>query len=218
MKLSISKDDLLIYLLNQLTYFFPDKGIIDKKKFKKCFILALERTEFCFSHINSKYFRDDSSCIFNHLNGDNYSMFLYFLSNSLYRENASLNNCAKIFLLNKYLHSIDVFYEIELPNIFLFVHPLGTVLGRGKYSDYFMVYQKCNIGSNKDIYPTLGKYVSMHPGSAILGNCHVGNNCRLAVNSLLLDKDLKPNSLYIGNPKKFSIKEVTEINPIWITS
>ena len=42
---------------------------------------------------------------------------------------------SKAYCLNKALHAIDVFYEVELPEIFFLEHPLGTVLGRAKYSN-----------------------------------------------------------------------------------
>ena len=84
--------------------------------------------------------------------------------------------------------------------IFLFCSSPGYRLGRGNYSNYFIVYQRCNIGSNHDIYPSMGENLIMHPGSAILGNCKVGDNCRLLRGSLMLDMDLEANSIYIGNP------------------
>ena len=98
-------------------------------------------------------------------------------------EFCGLDICEKIFLLNKKLHSCDIFYEVKLPSVFLLVHPLGTVLGRGNYSDFFVAYQRCGIGSNHHIYPTLGKYVTMRPGSAILGNSKIGDNCQIAAES-----------------------------------
>ncbi|MGI6649712.1 MAG: hypothetical protein ACOX5W_11890 [Bacillota bacterium] len=143
-------------------------------------------------------------------------MFLYFAANTVYKDSNQLELATKIFLLNKYLHGIDAFYEVELPDIFLFVHPLGTVLGRGNYSNYFVVYQRCNIGSNHDIYPSMGENLIMHPGSAILGNCKVGDNCRIATGSLLLDMDLEANSIYIGNPSNYSIKKSEARPSIWL--
>ena len=104
-------------------------------------------------------------------------MFLYFLANTLYKYDYELSFFEKIFLLNKILFSLDIFYEVELPDIFLFVHPLGTVLGRGSYSDYLVVYQRCNIGSNNNL--SNSKHVTLHPGASVLGNCIIGRfkNC-----------------------------------------
>ncbi|MGD0283569.1 MAG: serine acetyltransferase [Dissulfurispiraceae bacterium] len=215
MKTSIDREMLPDYVSNQLMVFFPDGKNTGKTEIRKYLALTLDRTEYCFSRINVKYFRTGEEIFFNHLHGDHYAMFLYFLSNTLYKNNCDENLCAKIFQLNRYLHSIDVYYEVQLPDIFLFVHPLGTVLGRAEYSDFFMVYQHCNVGSNRNIYPVLKKYVSMHPGSSILGNCIVEENCRLAAGSLLLDRRLEKNSLYIGNPGQYVIKTSSEINPVW---
>lgn len=216
LKLSLSKPDLIKYVIKQLDNSFPDYKKIDRVKFDKAFDHSLQRTEYCFSKVNNRYFRKEEFTIFNHLNGDQYSMFLYLLSNTLYKNECDLELCTKVFLLNKALFAVDAFYEVELPDIFLFVHPLASVIGRGSFSNYFVIYQKCNIGSNKDIYPTIGENVTMHPGSAILGNCNVGNNCRIAAHSLLLDKNIEANSIFIGTPKNYRILTNNEKNLIWI--
>lgn len=215
MKLSVSKAELVDYLVRQLNNFFPDKDKVSSGELEKNIDFALQRTEYCFSKVDNKYFRDEAGSIFNHLHGDQYSMFLYFTANTLFKNNSDLSLCSKIFQLNKCLYGIDAFYEVELPDIFLFVHPLGTVLGRGKYSNYFIVYQRCNVGSNHGIYPTIGEYVNMHPGSSILGNCVIQENCKLAADSLLLDRNLEENSIYIGDPKNFVIKKAEKKDPIW---
>lgn len=207
MQLSIDKSDLLDFIVQQLNNFFPDNNEVKKDELKRHFDLILQRTEYCFSKVNNKYFCNESNVLFNHLNADQYAMFLYFATNTIYKANSDLTLCTKIFQLNRYLHGIDIFYEVELPDIFLLVHPLGTVLGRGNYSNYLLVYQRCNVGSNKDIYPTLKEYVSLHPGASILGNCLVEENCKIGTGSLLLDKNLEQNSIYIGNPRDYIIRK-----------
>jgi hypothetical protein len=120
-----------------------------------------------------------------------------------------------IFLLNKAIHGIDAFYEVELPDIFLFIHPIGTVLGRGKYNDYLIVYQRCGVGSNHDLYPILGKYVTMHPGSSVLGNSKIGDRCSLAAESMIVDKNLEEGSVYFGTPKQCRIRSSNKISYFW---
>ena len=215
MKLSINKIELLDYTLSQVHNLFPDRSEYVKKELLNSFELSLKRLEFCFSKVKNKYFFVDGEVYFNHLHGDQYSMFLYFFSNTLYNNNIYITLCEKLFLLNKMLFGIDVFYEIKLPNIFLFVHPLGTVIGRGEFNDYLVVYQGCSIGANKDVYPTLGKYVTLHPNASILGDCKIGNNCELASNSLIIDKELDPETIYFGNPKNSFKKKKKHINNIW---
>lgn len=213
---SLSRSDLINYTLNQIYNFFPDNKTYNKKDINFAFDTSMERIEYCFSKVRNKYFFQNGNVVFNHLHGDQYSMFLYFLSNTLYKNNFDISLCEKLFLLNKSLFSLDAFYEIELPDIFLFVHPLGTVLGRAKYSNYLIVYQRCNIGSNHDIYPHLGEHLTLHPGASILGDCHIGRNVKIAADGLLIDMNVENDSVYIGNPKNYIKKSVKDINSIWL--
>jgi serine O-acetyltransferase len=204
------------YVTRQLNTFFPDGRRIQDRDISPAIDEAIEKLEYCFSYVDYKYYpKNGESVGFNHLNSDHYAMFLYIISNSIFKESHDLNACTKLFLLNKCLHGIDVFYEVDLPDIFLFAHPVGTVLGRARYSDFLLVYHKCNVGANKGKYPILGKYLSLHPGSAVLGDCVVKKNCKIAAGSLLLDKNLGKNSVYIGNPQHYIIKKSSEKNADW---
>ncbi len=212
---SLSADGLAALAARQANNLFPDEYSLQAADLSPAVRGALERLEHCFSHIASKYFFDGDGVVFDHLHGDQYAMWLYLLSNELHALNGPRDACKKLFLLNKALHGCDLFYEVELPRIFLLVHPLGTVLGRGRYDDYLLVYQRCGIGSNHDIYPSLGKHVTLRPGSAVLGDSSVGENCTIAAESLLLDRDLPANSVYIGNPRNHLIRVKQDKEAIW---
>jgi len=207
MKISLKKDDLLSYTLDQINKFFPDKKKIKKKELLKSYEFALDRVENCLSKIQNKYYNNKKVLIFNHLNSDHYCTYLYFFSNTLFKNNTNKIYYEKMYYLNKLLNGVDMFYEVKLPNIFLIIHPLGTVLGRAKYSDYLTVYQNCTIGSNTKKSPILGKYLTLRPGSSILGNSKVGNNCQIASKSILIDQKISDNKTYFGNPKKFFLKK-----------
>jgi serine O-acetyltransferase len=216
MKFSISHQDLCGYVAKQINHFFPDGNDLMPKNIESLVLSALHKLEFSFRHVNNKYFEDSGFVIFDHLHGDQYSMFLYLLSREsfLKQENVSLSK--KLYLLNKLLFGLDVYFEVQLPSIFLFVHPVGTVLGRAKYGDYLVVYQRVGVGSNQDIYPILGDHVTLHPGASILGNSHIGNNCTIAAESFLLDKLLPDDSIYIGSPKNYLIKSRdAQLNKFW---
>ncbi|WP_052134897.1 hypothetical protein [Sphingomonas sp. 37zxx] len=176
---------------------------------------ALERLEHCFQAIDNKYFFDGDGAVFSHLHGDQYCMWLYLLANELYRQGGPADVCAKLFALNKALHGCDIFYEVALPSIFLLVHPLGTVLGRGTYADHFVAYQRVGVGSNRDVYPTFGSHVTLRPGAAVLGRSHVGDRCQIATESLVLDRDVPTGSIYIGRPKAEVIHSNTGLYPLW---
>lgn len=199
---SLSLPHLAQYTSSQINSLFNDGNSVSTDLIQKYLPLTLSRLEHSFSHLALTHFFDGKTCKFNHLHGDQYGMYLYMLSNTLYKANEDVSLCAKLFALNKLLHGVDAFYEVQLPDIFLWIHPLGTVLGRGAYADFFVVYQRCGIGSNKNIYPTVGRYCTMHPGSSILGNSLLGDYCELATNALVLDEHIPACTLYIGTPKQ----------------
>ena len=215
MKLLIQKKNLLNYTVNQLNFFFNDGTKVSSRVLKKPFNIALERIENCFKAVNNNYYQKLGISIFNHLNSDHFCTFLYFLSNSCYSMKLNSIICEKIYYLNKILHSVDIFYEVELPDIFLLVHPIGTVLGRAKYSNYFVVYQGCNVGSNKNEKPIFEKYVTLRPNSSVMGKSKIYENSVIAAHSLILNQNVKKNLVYIGNPKKFYHLKNKEKYPCW---
>ena len=214
-KSSLSPEILARYTISQLNIFYPDIRPVTYDDLMPVIPESLKRLEHCFSYVDNRYFFDGQSSIFNHLHGDQYAMWLYILSNELFIQGCNSDLCNKLFLLNKQLHACDIFYEVSLPSVFLLVHPLGTVLGRGNYSDFFVAYQRCGIGSNHDIYPTLGKHLTLRPGSAILGNSNIGENCQVASETLVIDTDLPAGKTIFGNPSNHRIKENIQLYSSW---
>lgn len=159
----------------------------------------MERVEYCFSRIRDKYFADGEDVVFDHLHSDQYAMFLYLLSNTAWSVEENEELAARIYGLNKHLHAIDVFYQVELPDVFLFNHCMGTVLGRAQYANYLMVHHNCTVGANYDgEYPVLGEGVAMHAGSVIAGRCHIGANSWLAVGAVVIDSELPEGQVIFG--------------------
>lgn len=115
--------------------------------------------------------------------------------------------CDKVYALNRALSSADLYYEVELPNIFTFDHPLGAVMGRAKYSDYFTFSQGCTVGNNHGIYPRFGRRVFMMSDSKVIGDCKVGDNVVIAANAYVRDQDIPGNSLVFGASPNLIIKE-----------
>lgn len=212
---SLGPNALAELAVHQINHLFPDGSEVDARCLVDCVNGALRRLEHCFSHISNKYFFDGSSAVFDHLHGDQYAMWLYLLANELHQRGGASDVCSKLFLLNKALHGCDIYFEVELPSVFLLVHPLGTVLGRGSYSDFLMVYQRVGVGSNHDHYPVLGAHLTLRPGASVLGNSSVGEYCTIAAESLLLDDNLQDHSIYIGNPRDHTIRRQSGPQSIW---
>jgi len=217
MNISIKKNQLFDFIINQINFHFKDNMKVKKSDILSCLNLALDKTVFCFSKINDKYYYDKSNkkINFNHLNSDHLATFLYFLSYDCFDKKKRISICDKIYYLNKSLNSVDIYYQVKLPDIFLLVHPVGTVLGRAIYEDYLMVYQGVNVGSNKANSPKFSKFTILRPSSTILGKCHIGLNCEIAAGSILIDQNLSKNTIYYGNPKKFFKKKKINIDEIW---
>lgn len=200
-KLSISKSEIVKYLYNQVAILFPDKqeSITDLNVFVAN---ALERIEVCFKHIKGKHYTDDFHTYFNHLHGDQYCTFLYLVSNEAY-EAGNLSYYQKISLLNKQFFSIDLYGHIEMPEIFLLVHPLGSIFGRAKYSNYFIAYQGVTVGGvhkgDTIEYPNFEEEVICYANCTILGNATFGKNISIGANTNIVGGNYEPNKTIVGS-------------------
>lgn len=169
---------------------------------------VLKKVEVCFSANKNKYFSKNGVPYFNFYHSDQYAIFLYYLSNEIFRQYRNGPLCDRIYYLNKVMHAVDIYYEVELPSIFSLGHPVGTVLGRAKYSDFLSVSQNCTVGNNKGIYPEFGRYVTMFSGSKVLGKCRIGENVLIAANAYVKDSDIEDNSLVFGSSPNLIIKRI----------
>ena len=164
------------------------------------------RLEKCFSHIKNKYYNAQDGAIFSPYHNCQYSFLLYFYSNELFKEYGDNDLSSKIYCTLKMCSAMDLFYQIEMPEVFFFDHPVGTVLGRACYRNNFLFMQNCTVGNNRGIYPNIGENVIMMSGAKILGNCNIGDNVILSANCYVLDTDIPDNSIvYGGNPRELEI-------------
>lgn len=198
MHASLSRDRLADYLQALLAQHIPD-GYRSPHPWSALLSLALERAEHCFSRIHRKYFCEDGVVRFDHLNGDQFAAFLYFVANTVWRETGDTELPTRLFYLNKILHGLDLYFAVPMPAVFRLVHPLGTVLGRAEYDDYLVVYQNCSVGADEaGIYPRLGKGCILYSRSSLLGDCQLGDDVVLAANSFLLNTDVPAGTVVVG--------------------
>ncbi len=210
---SICNDDLVNYVTIQLNNFFPDNNKIIFENINKFIEKTMDRLFYCFSNIKLKYYFDGKNVLFNHLNSDHYCMFLYLLSNTIFKlSNKHEKLATKVFLLNKVLHGIDVFYSVELPKVFLFAHPVGTILGHAKYGNNFCVFQGCSVGvaSESGEYPIIENNVLMYSNSKILGKSKIGSNVIFGASAMIIDTNVVDNKTVVGFYPKHKIIENTK--------
>jgi len=158
-----------------------------------------ERAAFSFSHSRNKYYRKNGEVYFNPFHAAQYTIFLYFLSNTMFRDNKENRVvCDKIYYLNRMLNGCDLFYEVNLPDIFFLEHPLGSVIGRGQFDNYFSFSQGCTVGNNKGIFPVFDEKVKMMSNSKVLGACSIGSNVIIAANTYIKDTNIPNNTIVFG--------------------
>ncbi len=170
------------------------------------FAEAEEKTVQSLSGFTNKYF----SGKVNPLNGVMYCNFLYQLSHCAY-VGGNTELADKIYSLNRMLHAVDLFYEINLPTHWSCEHPLGTVMGRAKYGDYFFFYQGCTVGGSRHqgrlSYPTIGSHVMMYSNSKVLGDSHIGSCVTLSANTYVINADIPDNCTVFGQSPNLIIKK-----------
>lgn len=211
MKLELPKIELEKMLLRQIENLFYFKSESEKEIIRCVLDSALERTEYCFSQVSNKYYRQDSEVYFNPFHGGQNTVFLYFLSNELAREHGSDKTLAdRVYYLNKALNGVDLFYEVAVPKVFFVDHPGGSVLGRAEYGDYFSFAQNCTVGNNNGHYPIIGKHVRMAAGSTLIGKCKVGDQVIIAAHAYVKDTDIPSQSIVFGTYPNLTIKPQNE--------
>jgi len=120
----ISSSDLASFTSAQLNAFFPDGQSVVSADLRPCVDVALQRLEYSFQHYAGGPIAIDV------LHSDRYCMYVYLLSNTVYKDAGNTRLAGKLFYLNKALHAFNCMYDAELPAIFLLIHVVGTVLGK----------------------------------------------------------------------------------------
>ena len=205
MNISIPSDALSDYLKHLLGLHFPDGRSVDFAR--SDFLHSLDRCAYSFSKIKRKYYQDEVGVLFNHLNGDHMAVLIYFLGNSIWKSSGETELPVKLSYLNKIMHGLDLFYSVVMPDIFLLVHPLGSVIGNAQYSDYFVVYQNCTVGAVDRDYPVFGEGVVLYSRSSVVGKCRVGDDVVFAANSAIVSTDVPSRTVVLGSYPNCLFKE-----------
>ena len=193
-------------LLRQLGSFFflSDK---EEREIDLNIAHAMKRCERSFSKTKNKYYNEAGVTKFDPLHGCQWSRFLYELARCIFVGGGEASACDKLYALNKAMSSVDLFYQVALPDIFTFDHPFGAVMGRASYSDYFTFSQGCTVGNNRGVYPRFGQSVFMLSDSKIIGDCEIGSNVIIGANTYIKDTNVPDNSLVFGQSPNLVIKK-----------
>lgn len=182
------------YVVRQIAAYFPDRFNI-KDVVVKNIPNALQRTEQCIGSILA--WRDKG---FDYLVSGQYATFLYFLANCIWKDSGGHDAATRLFLLNKALNGIDLFYKIEMPHYFAIGHTVGMVFAMGGYGDYCVFHQGCTVGRQGVEHTILENGVVMFPSSMVIGKCLVRENTVLTPGVALINADT-PGNCYVFSGK-----------------
>ena len=147
---------------------------------------------------------------FSVLNTSVYATFLYYLAHRIGTIGGT-QLADKLYYLNKILNSVEWYWNIELPQHFIVEHPIGSVLGKARYGNYFSIYQGVTVGErlSKDIveWPTLGHHV-------------IGNWVIMSAYSRVINEDIPDSCIVFGQSPSLTIKQYSreEIEKYFVKS
>jgi serine O-acetyltransferase len=207
METELSESDLAQYTAAQINALFPDRAAVQEADLRVAMSPTLARLETIHRCIDGRFYRRNGRTYFDHLHCDQYSSYLYLLSWYLSQQGGEREQriATKLFGLNKALHAIDLYFEVELPEIFLLAHAVGSVLGKAKYGNRFVATQNCTVGGIKDVYPTLGEGVVLCSNASILGASVIGNSVTIGAGALLINAHIPDHQTVVGRAKDIKV-------------
>lgn len=196
---TLKRNELLNYVCNQVDAFFPDNNNISECM-DACLDNALFRLEYCLDRVILPYNKKDINgkihTFFNHLHSDQFSMFLYLLSNELYNKYNDINVSSKLMYLNKVMHSINCMADAKLPKVFYFYHTVGTVIGKSAvFSDYIVICHGVTIGMQNGKGAAFGEMVSLLPKCSVVGDSCCGNNSSVGIGTTIYNVNVPENHI-----------------------
>jgi len=167
---------------------------------------ALERTGRCIDRV--AMWRPNE---FNYLHSSQYCQFIYYLSNTIWNNERDDLAATRLFLLNKSLNSIDLFYEIQMPEIFFIGHSVGIVLAKATYGNYLVLYQNSTVGRHLSRVPVLGEGVILYPNTAVIGGSVVEDGAVISQGTSVLDRHVPAKSLaFTGDGRELKFRPSPE--------
>jgi len=178
------RETISFFVINQIKNIFPSKDGVNFSIIGKNIGSALERTRVCINSV--KIWKRN---YFNIFHSSQYCIFLYYLSNTIWKVTGDDEVPTKIFLLNKALNSIDLFYEIEMPERFFIGHSVGIVFAKATYSDFLAVYQNSTVGKNHSVAPIFDGPALLYPNTAVIGGSRIAPWTVVSVGTKIVNSD-----------------------------
>ncbi|PXW77711.1 serine O-acetyltransferase [Blastomonas natatoria] len=145
---------------------------------------------------------------FDVLQSAQYCTFLYYLANTIWRRERAENLCTKLFLLNKQLNAIEIFYDIALPDIFLIGHSVGIVLAKADYGNHLVLFQNSTVGRHGDDRPVIEDGVILYPNTAVIGRSLIRQGSIVSQGVRVIDRETEARKIaFQGTGNSLIFKE-----------
>ncbi len=175
----------------------PFAGIVDQ---------ALLRVEPCFRAIAIPGYRTPAGdARFDPLHGDQYAQFLWLVSNAAW-EAGDLDLAADAFLLNKAHHGIVCMWDTLMPQVFVWIHTAGTMLGKADYGERFVAYHNVTVGTDRGERPSFGAGTILFAGAKVVGGARIGERSCVSLNGVVIGAHVPPDSIVAGASPALTIK------------
>lgn len=186
-----SRESLIAYTTAQCAGVVPD-GREDafRKTVDAHLDEALERLHRCINACAP--WRPDE---FNVLQSSQHCIYLYYLSNTIWKRSGDTAAPTRLFLMNKAFNGIDLFYEIAMPEVFYIGHSVGIVLAKATYGNHLVLYQGSTVGRHKQDIPQLGERVILYPHSAVVGRAVVEDGAVLSQGTRAINRRVPANQM-----------------------
>jgi len=189
------------HLISQVNNILIYEDPLFEKVLFKAAPRSKERYLYC---LNQKKINHMPNHVIYHAN--EYASYLYILSNEIWLQTAETEHAEKIYLLNRYLNAIDIFYDRKMPEVFFFEHPVGSVIGRAEIGNYFVLHQGVTVGGNLDWeYPTIGENVVLYSNAMVTGRCVIGKNCQIGAGVILHNETIEDGTTLVMSGNNITI-------------
>lgn len=167
---------------------------------------ALTRAETSFACSALPGYRTpDDVTRFDPAQSDQYAMFVWFCSNEAWKA-GDLELAADLFLLNKGLNGIVCMWDTPLPAVFLWIHTVGTMLGKAEYGERFVAYQNVTVGTDRGARPAFGEGTILFAGAKVVGGTRIGARSLVSLNAVVINETIPANSIVAGNSPNLTLK------------
>ncbi len=167
---------------------------------------ALPRVERSFSCSALPGYRTpDDRTRFDPAQTDQYAMFLWLCSNEAWRA-GELDAAADFFALNKAFNAVVCMWDTVLPEVFLWIHCVGMMLGKADYGERFVAYQNVTVGTDRGARATFGAGTILFAGVVVTGAAVIGERSVVSPNSVIIAETIPPNSVVAGRTPLLTVK------------